>query len=737
MSKKRRHFQPRKGSKSQFKQHNKKRTIESSRLENSLLTLLYKHAEPLNIKEIIRTLKSSDHTKKEISDALIVLLKSNYLVDTGKKKFSLNKQLEIHEGILERHPKGFGFVVHISSKLSGSCFKRDPFLSRSRIGSANHGDKLLIRIYKVRNNDRPEAEILSILERNSDNVTGFYMAGPPAQAKPEDPRFPHVINLLKDEEHLVNDGDAVIVKLLPSHLKGGGLIGKIIEVLGPPSSIDVQMRMVIAKFKLQSDFSPTALREANQLHSEIKPSDKRLDLRDINHVTIDGETAKDFDDAVAVIKTRKGYRLYVSIADVGYYVKEGSKLDSEAYQRGTSIYFPGRVIPMLPEKLSNNLCSLVPKKDRHTFTAILEFDRQGKKLNKSFTKSVICSKHRFTYTTVKNILIDKNPQIRRAHKEFLTQLKWFGELAEVLHLKRMDRGSIGFNLPEADITLNDDGTINTIRRAERNFAHQIIEEFMLAANEAVAETLTEQGTQALYRIHEHPSPEKVDNFKTFAKTLDLHLPTYQDDPAWFGKVLSLVKGSPKEYVVNNLLLRTMQQARYDSKNCGHFGLASQDYTHFTSPIRRYPDLIVHRKLDALLAGQFNLKAKETEENGLKEAGHFLSQRERTAIDAEREMNERLKLFFMEKFIGKTFQAIISGVTDFALFVELVELFVSGSIDLSEIRDDYYLFDAGHHRLIGEISGKIFNLGKTLEVTLLSIDHEKRRINFAPAATIEE
>ncbi len=734
MAKKRKNYPKKKQSRSRIPQRNTRGVKESIRLDNNLLTLLYKLGEPLSLKEIVHQLKSSPHTRKDISNSITSLLKSNYIIDAGKKKFALNKHLELHEGILERHAKGFGFVIQLASKYSQTRFTRDPFLSRSRIGSANHGDKVLIRIQRVRRNGRPEAEILTVLERNTDTITGFFIAGPPAQVTPEDPRFPHTIHLSQEQGDVAQDGDAVIVKIKPSTGDRTGLSGKIIEVLGSPDSIDVQMRLVTEKFKLPHIFTPKAMEEAEQLKDDIQTAENRLDLRDINHVTIDGETAKDFDDAVAVVKTRKGFRLYVSIADVGYYVKEGTTLDSEAYQRGTSIYFPGRVIPMLPEILSNNLCSLVPDEDRHTFTAILEFDRQGRKLHKSFSKSIIRSKHRFTYTTVKRILIDRDKETRREHKPFLTPLKWAGELAEALHKRRMERGSIGFNIPEPDISLNRDGTIHTIKRAERNFAHQVIEEFMLAANEAVAEMFTEHATKALYRIHERPSPEKVNDFKNFAKTLDLHLPKYEDDPAWFGKVLALVKDSPKEYVVNNLLLRTMQQARYDSDNCGHFGLASSDYTHFTSPIRRYPDLVVHRRLHALLTGKTDQKTEKTKRNELKTHGDFLSQRERTAINAEREMNERLKLFFMEQFIGQSFEAVVSGVTDFALFVELVELFVSGSVDFSELRDDYYLYDARHHRLIGEISGKIYNLGKTLQVVLLGVDHERRRINFAPAKT---
>ncbi len=729
MSKKRRKKQGSNKKRTRYNQREPRGDKTTSRLQNSIISLLYTRQEPLLLQTITEKLFTTSITKKSISDAITALLKSHRLVGSGKKRVTLNRTLSLYEGILDKHPRGFGFVTQLVSAHSKKRFTKDPFLSQSKIGTVHHGDRILIRVVKVRQDGRPEAEFISLLERGTDTITGFFSPGPPAVVHPEDPRFPDPILLHSAKDIIVREGDAVIVKTLPSSDDARFFKGKIIEVLGSPQNVDVQMRLVIEKFKLPHIFSPEALAEAEHVQ-EREASEQRQDLRKIQHITIDGESAKDFDDAIAVIKTRKGFRLYVSIADVSHFVNAGTPLDKEAYQRGTSIYFPGRVIPMLPEKLSNELCSLVPHEDRYTFTAMLDFDRQGKRLQKHFSKSIIRSHNRFTYTTVKKILLDKDPVTRRHHKPFLTPLKWAAELATALFQRRAERGSIGFNIPEAEITLAPDGKIDTIRRAERNFAHQVIEEFMLAANEAVAEMFTEHATAVLYRIHEHPSPEKVKNFRDFAKSLDLHLPEYQDDPAWFGKILALVQDSPKEYVVNNLLLRSMQQARYDATNSGHFGLASDNYTHFTSPIRRYPDLLVHRKLSALLShlkrSQPPLQHKKTD---LKTSGIFLSQRERTAVSAEREMTTRLQLFFMENFIGTTFEAVISGVTDFALFVELLDVFVSGSIELTQLKDDYYLYDAKHHRLVGEITGKTFSLGMPVHVVLMSVDHKIKRINF--------
>jgi ribonuclease R len=703
-------------------------------LEKSLLAYLYDLQGPATINAIAKNIAVGRSSKEDITAITSVLLKKNQLMKTGKNCYILNKNCDIFEGILDKNARGFGFVTNLSSKISVSSFQKDPFLSISQIGSANHGDRLLIRIVKVRNDGHPEAEIIKILQRGTERLAGFFVAdGSTPHVIPEDPRFSFLVHIPEEQYTMARHGDVVLVKIFPSPERANTVQGSIIEVLGSPDNVDVQMRMVIEKFKLPHAFSDKALKETEALSENLPDLGKRTDLSTIGHVTIDGETAKDFDDAIAVVKTRKGFRLYVSIADVAYFVRPGTTLDKEAYERGTSVYFPGRVVPMLPEKLSNNLCSLVPDKERLTFSAILDFDRNGRRLRKSFCRSIIRSRHRFTYTTVKNILIDKDPGIRQEHKDFLTPLKWAGELATVLLKRRMERGSIGFNIPEAEISLDESGKISSIKRAERNFAHQIIEECMLAANEAVAETFTQQGKAALYRIHEVPDPEKVREFREFSKTLGLELPRDAGTPDWFGRVLDLVKGTLKEYVVNNLLLRTMQQARYSPDNVGHFGLAATDYTHFTSPIRRYPDLLVHRALDSLLAGSTEKKNMLPDKQmSLKDVGQFLSSRERVAISAEREMNDRLKLHFMENRIGETFDAVISGVNNFAFFVELLELFVSGAVAVSQLTDDYYLFDIKHHRLIGETTAKIYQVGQQLRVTVLNVDKSRNRINFVPA-----
>lgn len=707
------------------------RKARSTDFKSRIIALLYKESDFLSLDDILKKISPSTRERKSLQDDIYELVNERILARSGKQHFKLRSNNRLFEGKLETNAKGFGFVTNLSPTVDKKTPSKDTFISKYKMSGAFHGDEVLVIVDKVRKDGKPEGTIITVLKRATDRIAGFYkQTGDRHLVTPEDLRYPFQIDIGKPTDEKVQQGDAVIVQIKDSRPGAAFINGSIIEVLGPPDSVDVQMKLVIEKHALPYEFSPEALAEAMAYSDDVGSEENREDLRKIPHVTIDGETAKDFDDAISVTKLRKGYRLYVSIADVSHFVKPGSQLDKEAYERGTSIYFPGRVIPMLPENLSNNLCSLIPDQDRLAFTAILDFDREGNLLEKDFCKSIIRSHKRFTYNTVQKIIVDNDKDIRKENKDFLTPLKWAQELAEQLQLKREKRGSIGFNLPEPYITLEEDGKIAGITRSDRFFAHQLIEEFMLAANEAVAATFTESDSPALYRIHEIPSPEKVEEFVTFAKTLDLHLPEHETTPSWFAEVLNKVKGTPKEYIFNNLLLRTMQQARYSPENKEHFGLAATDYTHFTSPIRRYPDLHVHRRLMHLIRQKKSgLKLRAPSKEQLIQWGTFLSARERTAITAERDINDRLKIFFMEKYIGDSFEAIISGVTSSALFIEITEPFVNGSIAIEELKSDYFLHDSKRHRLIGDTSMKTYQIGDAISVKLVNVDKQRKRLNF--------
>lgn len=706
--------------------------------ENMVLATLHAAAPSLSFAELLDRLPIKSHGEDTVITSLDSLINLGLVNKDGKNNYRIHKNALLFEGTLVQHPKGFGFVnVSQNSRNSAqnsALLKRDPFISPDQMADAHHGDTVLIRVFRIRKDDRPEGSVVAVLSQGSNRIGGIYSKkGRDQLVYPDDRRFPFTIRITDKGGLQPKHGDAVIAEFDRGSGPAQFLQGKIIEVLGPVDAVDTQMRLVIEQFNLPYQFSDEVLLETENLNETFTDvqnrEDFREDLRPTAHITIDGESAKDFDDAVCVTKTRKGFRLYVSIADVSHFVTPGSAIDREAYSRGTSIYFPGRVIPMLPEKLSNNLCSLVPEQDRFTVSTILDFDRSGTLLGKHFCRSIIRSRHRFTYTTVRKILIDKDPAIRKEHKDFLTGLKWAEELATVLQKKRKKRGSIDFNLLEPEFTLTDTGEIESIKQTERNFAHQIIEEFMLAANEAVAELFSRQTTSAMYRVHEPPESIKAEEFFHFAKNLGLALAPFEKSPAWFAGVLEKAKDSKYEYIINNLLLRTMQQAQYAAKNVGHFGLAATDYTHFTSPIRRYPDLIVHRELLKLLPGNAAQKRTDSRQSRLAQAGEFLSARERTAVTAERDMNDRLKIGYMKHRVGESFEAIISGVTENALYVEIQELCISGAIQVESLNDDYYLYDKKNYRLFGEITAKTYQIGDLVRVTVVDVDILSKKIQF--------
>ncbi len=707
-----------------------KRAPEVAEFADAVVGLLYGRDDLLSVRGISDLLEFDRRQGKMLRSLLSALCRDGSLVEEDEG-FMVSPDARIVEGVISVHPKGFAFVV-VAEPPTWLVIERDIFLPPSHLATASHGDLVLVAVTKI-GQERAEGRVVRILNRATNRVVGTYTEGRPAGlVTPEDERLAYQVVIRSEDSCGAKNGDAVVAEITDYRLGGANPEGKVVEVLGDPKSLQVQTDMVVRKFELPHKFSDKALAQAEQFADLATMAKGRVDLREIKHVTIDGETARDFDDAVAVIKSKAGYRLYVSIADVSHYVTPGSDLDTEAYQRGTSVYFPTRVVPMLPERLSNNLCSLVPDEDRYAFTAILDFDQKGRRVGKKFTKSLIRSQRRLTYTMVKELLVDNDPEVKKGLKGLLNPLKWMGELAAEIEKQRMARGSIGFELPEAQIELGPDDTVAGISRMERNLAHKIIEEFMLAANEAVASTFDEQGMPSVYRVHEPPDPVKVGEFVEFGGSLGFQLPSGSGSPAWFGKVLKLAAGSPQEYIINNLLLRTMQQARYSPENVGHFGLAAEYYTHFTSPIRRYPDLMVHRALSRLLAdpkAKVKSGAGQSPAESLVEAGIFLSKRERTAVDAEREVVDRIKVRYMAEKVGESFEGVVAGATSFGLFVELLDVFVNGAVAISEMRDDYYHHDEKHHRLIGKRTGKMFQIGDLVQVRVAGVDSSRRHINF--------
>lgn len=708
-------------------------SVAETRLRNRILATLYRFESPLGVSDIVKALDLPRSGKHEVQHGLTLLEREGLVRPGGKKSYRLSTRHPLAEATIAMSPSGHAFATELSRRpdTMGSDRAKDPYIAPARLYSGLHGDRVLVAITPSRRPGKTEAEVLTVLRRASRQLAGIFSAeGRHGTVQPDDQRFPFTIQLSAAPPAAVADGDAVIVEL--HYADGTTPRGEIVEILGTPTLVAVQVRLVIDKHKLPYRFSEAAERQA-----DLPPPDpaagSREDLRDSLHVTIDGADAKDFDDAVAVKKTRSGYRLLVSIADVGAYVPVDSDLDREAYERGTSVYLPSTVVPMLPENLSNNLCSLLPDTDRLAITAILDFDRQGRLRAKSFTRSIIRSHQRFTYDLVEQIVTERDPETRRSYKLFLKPLEHAAELARLLQRARQERGSIAFCLPEAAVTFDENGQVESIRRTERHFSHQIIEEFMLAANEAVAQIFVEQGRPLLFRIHDLPSAEKIEDFIVFSRTLGLKLPGKPATAEWYNQLIEQVRNTPHEYIVNNLLLRTMQQARYSAENVGHFGLASLHYTHFTSPIRRYPDLIVHRLLCRLMASKGKKPPKSpatvSPAPSLSDDALHLSWRERIAVGAERDMIDRLKRQFMARHLGESFAAVISGVGETACYVELLDFSVDGIVSLSTLTDDYYILDEKRHRLVGDTSGRTLQIGDLVRVTLHDVGGRHNAISF--------
>jgi ribonuclease R len=698
-----------------------------NKLADRIIGFLHGQGGETDLKEIAGALAVTRGLRKEIEEMLDDLCHHQLVQKIGKKRFRLQPQHFV-TATLTVNPRGFGFAAP-DGRDAHRTEGRDVFVPGREMGTALHGDQVLLQITGSSRGGRFEGRVVHVLSRAVRQLAGIYREGHGGGfVTPDDERYPFTVAIAPERAGTARDGDAVLVEMLDFGLEGGQASGAVKQVLGDPDSLKVQMQMVISKFGLPAEFAGPAVAEADRCSDAVALTADRTDLRDILHITIDGETARDFDDAVAVLKTKKGFRLYVSIADVSHYVKPGSSLDRDAWERGTSVYFPNGVVPMLPERLSNNLCSLMPEVDRYAFTAILDFDRSGKRQKIAFVKSVIRSRYRMTYNQVRQILVDKDPMVRRQYKPLLTPVRWMAELGAELEKRRISRGSMGFEIPEPYVEFGPDETIRAIKLRERNQAHKIIEEFMLAANEAVAETFAGRNCPALYRIHQSPDPLKVAEFAEFMQSMGYEVPRERENLSskWFNRLITQTRGTPREYLISNLILRVMQQARYAPDNIGHFGLAAEYYTHFTSPIRRYPDLLVHRALQGLLGPAGKKPAPAVD---LAEAGEFLSKRERVAVDAEREMLDRLKVRYLEDKVGEDFAGIISGISSFGLFVELTQTMISGAVSMADLPRGGYEFLEKRHTLLGRLTGKSYQVGDLVTVRLASVDKRARRINF--------
>jgi ribonuclease R len=684
--------------------------------EGVLKFLKTKASGPVSLKEIAASLR----IKKRIGSLkriLRSLTKSGDIFKTKTGLYGPVTEMNLISGNFEAHKDGYGFVI---VEEPG---ERDIFIPQRRTMGAMSGDRVVAR---VESQVRREGTIIKILERGQKKVIGtlcrdrniYYV-------RPKNKKIPFFISVGPKNRGKAKDGDTVSVEIVAYPTSEAPPEGKVLKVLPDISDPAQEIDIIIEEYSFPRKFPAPVLSELKEL-TEKKNLQKRVDCRELLTVTIDGETAKDFDDAVSINKTENGYVLYVHIADVSHYIKWDTALDLEARRRGTSVYFPGSVIPMLPEKLSNNLCSLVRRKDRLTFTVEMHFDNKGHITNKDFYTSVINSNERMTYTSVKKILSDKDPDEREKYGYLLESFEAMEELCAVLRAQRIRRGSLDFDLPEPEVLLDIQGRPEAIVRAERNLAHMMIEEFMIAANEAVSSHLEEIGVPSVFRVHEKPDTAKLDELRPIFAAFGLK--TKQSGSKVFQSILKQIKGTLEESVLNILLLRSLKQAKYSTDNIGHFGLASESYTHFTSPIRRYPDLIVHRILKEVVSRK-TLSDKKIQylDKFLPEITDHSSKTERTAEEAEREIVSAMRVWFMKDKVGDEYAGIITGLTSHGLKIQLKDFFVEGFLHVSSMSDDYYRFDEKNYRLMGRRGKKVFTIGKVVKVRIERVDIEEREI----------
>jgi len=663
--------------------------------------------------------------RRDLQRALKSLVREGALVRLKGGRYSLPQQVNLVIGRVSAHRDGFGFL---EPEKGGTSI----FLPARTMRQVMDGDLVSARVEKQGPGKKAEGRVIKVLERARETVVGrYYSSRRFGYLVPENRRLTHEIMIPPDQSAGAQPGQIAVARIDAYPTAGRNPEGTIVEVLGAPDDPVVEILSIAHQFGLPHQFPPPVLAAARKIPQQVLPEDRlgRVDLTHIPLVTIDGETAKDFDDAVfAEREEGDGFRLWVAIADVAHYVVKGSPIDREAYARGTSVYFPGQCLPMLPEELSNVICSLNPGVERLALTAELTIDDLGRPVSSRFYPAVIRSRARLTYRQVQSALDGQGGSLPNGMGCGLEVLR---ELAGLLLTRRSERGSIDFDLPEAEVVLDLQGQTEDVVRSERTFAHRIIEEMMLAANEAVAKFLTGRGAAFLYRIHEPPDSERISEFEDFLGHLGFARPAFSGKikPRQVQEWLRQVEGTAVEGVVNQVLLRCLKQARYSPESRGHFGLAADCYCHFTSPIRRYPDLTVHRVLRKAVAGEkVSLEVEAHQE--LTEIGKHTSWRERQALEAERQIIALKKCQFMEKHLGKEFSGVISSIQPFGFFVELAEFPVEGLIRLSSLADDFYDFQPERWQLIGRHTGRKFELGQTVRVTVKKVDAQQREIDFS-------
>ena len=697
-----------------------------------------KGSRVLSFQDLMKAFRLREVEETAFRSRLDALERRGEIARVRGEKYSAIEFSSLIAGRITVRPEGFGFVLVKEGD--------DLFVPRVGMHGAMDGDTVLAREEKTRatggrsrgkDAGRTSGVVVRVLDRARERVVGrFETKDGRKVVLPYDPKIDAIIRIEDGETLGAREGEIVQARLtdFPDGRRvAHGVVEEKLGFLGEPG---VDIEIVLRSHNLPTRFPEPVVAAAERFSEEVRTEDLlgRRDFRDHRIITIDGETAKDFDDAIEVTKNGSGYRIGVHIADVSHYVEEGSVLDDEARSRGTSVYFPGRVLPMLPERLSNGLCSLNPRVDRLVLSAILELDGKGRVTGAEFTKGVIRSAHRMTYTEIARILEGpQNPDDARRYGPFLDDFRLMGQVAALLRQRREARGSIDFDLPDADIVLDDAGFVVGIIPESRNVAHRLIEEFMLAANEAVAKKLLFAKQPAIYRVHDKPDPDRLVDLREILETFDYKMKgdLAELPPSEFQRLLKEIDGKPEERLLHDLLLRAQRKAVYSEECRGHYALAAPYYCHFTSPIRRYPDLIVHRQLSRLLAAGRPIPAQDFEAmNGrLREVSTFSSERERRAEQAERESLLWKKIVFMKDKMGREFDAYVTGVASFGVFVTLKDFFVEGLVPMTALGNDFFVYEEKQHRLRGRSSGTTYRLGDSIRVKLVAIDEVRRRLDF--------
>ncbi len=683
---------------------------------------------PLKFDELAVVLDVPQVDRKQFADILADLEQEGVIYKTNKDRYGLPGRLNLVVGRLQGNERGYGFLIPDDELI------RDVYIPAEGMTGGMNNDRVIARVtVKGTGDKRSEGEIVRIIKRANVKIVGTFESSKYfGFVVPDDRRVPGDIFIPEDEINGAKPGFKVIAEIIKWPEKRRNAEGKIVEIIGDSNEPGTDILSILKSHDLKESFPEDVVEQVESIPDEVdeKMLKGRRDLRKLRMVTIDGEDAKDLDDAVSVERLQKGgYRLGVHIADVSSYVTEDSPLDVEALKRGTSVYLVDRVIPMLPAKLSNGICSLNANADRLAFTVMMDLDQNAKVIRHEFFESVINISERMTYTNVYKLLERSDEELLAQYGYLLEEFELMKELALMLRKKRMDRGAIDFDFGETKITLNEKGKPIEVKKYEITLANRIIEEFMLVCNETVAEHFHWLGAPFVYRVHEEPDSEKIMAFAEFSSNLGYPLKGLNKiHPRALQEILDRAKGSREEMIMSTVMLRSLAKARYSHQNLGHFGLAAKFYCHFTSPIRRYPDLIIHRLMKEELKG--NLTDQREQELLLKlpEIARLCSERERAADEAERETEDLKKVEFMKEYVGEIFEGIISNVTSFGMFVEL-ENTIEGLVKVSNMEDDYYIFEDKHYCLSGERTKKRYRIGDEIKVRLLRADIATRQLDF--------